>query len=843
MILRVSTADRAAVDSVHLGPGLFLAPCCPGRRAVYGDLHNLRVPHQNRWPCHLESCTARFAGTQCGRHGMSKFPIPLYCVISATVAVTLIPAATVAKPVAGNPLVLWYERPATKWVEALPVGNGRLGAMIFGGVNQERLQLNEDSLWAGGPYDPVNPQAKDALPQVRELVNEGKYHEAASLLSAKVMAKPLGQMPYQTVGDLLLAFPETTNTGNYRRELNLDTATATVSYAAEGVHYTREVFASAPDKMIVLRLKADTPGKISFTGGMNTPMKATVAVEANDTLVMRGQGGDSGGIKGELTYVARVQFRANGGTTTAEADKVTVSGANEVRVLITAATSYKRFGDVSGDPESASRQQLAAAAKKSFARLRARHLADYQALFHRVAIDLGQSQAGNLPTDTRIQHFAEANDPQLAALYYQFGRYLLISSSRPGGQPANLQGLWNESLNPPWQSKYTININTEMNYWPAESGNLAECVEPLIAMVNDLTVTGARTAREMYGARGWVVHHNTDLWRASAPIDGPNWGMWPSGGAWLCLHLWDHYEFSGNQAELKRIYPVLKGAAMFFLDTLQEEPKHKWLVTNPSISPENGHPFGAAVCAGPTMDMQILRDLFANTIRAAETLGVDEEFRRQLAATRARLAPNQVGQAGQLQEWLEDWDMKAPEMNHRHVSHLYGLYPGRDITLRGTPDLAAAVKKSLEIRGDKATGWATAWRICLWAHLDDGDHAFQILRFLLSPERTYPNMFDAHPPFQIDGNFGGAAGIADMLVQSRSGEIELLPALPKAWPTGRVKGLRARGGFEVDVAWQDGKLTEARLRAPKGGVTLLRYGAATREVRLSQGKTCKWDGR
>jgi alpha-L-fucosidase 2 len=745
------------------------------------------------------------------------------------------------EPAADNSLVLWYQKPAVKWVEALPVGNGRLGAMIFGGVNQERLQLNEGTLWAGGPYDPVNPEAKATLPQVRQLVNDGKYAEAAALISRKVMAKPLGQMPYQTVGDLLLSFPETTGE-NYRRELNLDTAIATVSYSTDGVRYTREVFSSAPDNVIVVRLKADKPGKISFSAGMKTPMKATVETDGNNTLVLRGQGGDSGGIKGQIKFEARVMAIAKRGTIAAQAGTLSVVNADEVTLLVVAATSYRKFDDVSGDPEAIVKKQLAAAAKKTFAQLRDAHVADYQRLFHRVSLDLGRSKAMEQPTDERIQHFAEGNDPQLAALYYQFGRYLLISSSRPGGQPANLQGIWNESLNPPWQSKYTININTEMNYWPAESGNLAECVEPLIAMVNDLTVTGARTAREMYGARGWVVHHNTDLWRASAPIDGPNWGMWPSGGAWLCLHLWDHYEFSGDKAYLKRIYPELKGASEFFLDTLQEEPSHKWLVTNPSISPENGHPFGAAVCAGPTMDMQILRDLFANTIKASETLAVDEELRTQLALARARLAPNQIGSAGQLQEWLEDWDMKAGEIHHRHVSHLYGLYPGRDITRRGTPELAAAVKKSLEIRGDKATGWATAWRLCLWTHLGDGDHAFEILKFLLGPERTYPNMFDAHPPFQIDGNFGGAAGIAEMLMQSRVGEIELLPALPKAWASGSVKGLRARGGFDVDVTWNEGKLVQATIRSINGGSTQLRSGSVTRDVKLSKGKVFRWDG-
>lgn len=782
---------------------------------------------------------------------MRTFFLLLKCAVPA-ITLAVYADTTAAAPVSGNEL--WYDKPAVRWTEALPIGNGRVSAMIFGGIGQERLQLNEGTLWAGGPYDPVNPDAREALPQVRQLVNEGKYAEAAKLISAKVMAKPLGQMPYQTVGDLLLTFTGSTNAGNYRRDLDLDKAVVTVSFTSDGVRYTRECFASAPDNVIVVRLTADQPGKVSFSAGMKTPMKATVETDGRSTLIMRGTGGSAGGISGQLKYQARVNVIADGGSTTADGATISVTNANAVTLLIAAATSYKKFDDVSGDPESVVKAQLTAAAGKSLAKVRADHVANYQALFRRVTLNLGQSEAMKQPTDVRIRRFAEGNDPQMAALYYQFGRYLLISCSRPGGQPATLQGLWNESLNPPWQSKYTININTEMNYWPAESGNLAECVEPLIGMVNDLTQTGSRTAQKMYGARGWMVHHNTDLWRASAPIDGPNWGMWPTGGAWLALHLWDRYEFSLDRAFLQRIYPVLKGASEFFLDTLQEEPTHKWLVTNPSISPENGHPFGSAVCAGPTMDMQILRDLFANTIKASETLSVDADLRKQLGEARARLAPNQVGSAGQLQEWLEDWDMKAPDRNHRHVSHLYGLYPGRDIHRRDTPDLAAAVKKSLEIRGDKATGWATAWRICLWTHLGDGDHAYEILRFLISPERTYPNMFDAHPPFQIDGNFGGAAGIVDMLMQSRLGtvtdasrvtvkpEIELLPALPKVWPEGSVKGLRARGGFEVDVTWRDGKLVETTVRAINAGAAQLRYGSVTRDVKLGRNETYRWNG-
>ncbi|NUR55984.1 MAG: glycoside hydrolase family 95 protein [Acidobacteria bacterium] len=769
---------------------------------------------------------------------MKRLTCALFCVLCTA---TLHPAPALQPAPPPGALTLWYRQPATAWVEALPIGNGRLAAMVFGGIVDERLQINEDTLCAGGPYDPANPEALAALPVARRMIAEGRYGDAHALIAAKMMATPLRQMPFQPLGDLRITFADDGPVERYRRELDLDTAIARVSYVSGGVTYTREVFSSPVDQVIVMRVTADRPRRVSMTVGLSTPQQAAIAADGSDTLVMRGVNAGAQGIKGALTFAARVRVLAGGGQARADGQTVRIRDADAVTVLLAAATSYRSYHDVSGDPGRITRRQLDAAGALAYDRLRSAHVREHQRLFRRVSLDLGPSTV-DAPTDERITSFKTTNDPALAALYFQFGRYLLISSSRPGSQPATLQGDWNDQMKPPWESKYTININTEMNYWPAESTNLSELVEPLTALVLDLTHTGARTAKVHYGARGWVAHHNTDLWRASAPVDGPASGMWPTGGAWLCQALWDHYEFTQDRAYLARIYPALTGAAEFFLDTLVEEPSHQWLVTSPSLSPENRHPFGnTSIVAGPAMDSQILRDLFARTVRASEILDRDPELRDRLTKARARLPPDRIGKAGQLQEWLEDWDLQAPDPHHRHVSHLYALYPSEQITVRGTPALAAAARTSLELRGDEATGWGLGWRLNLWARLLDGEHAYRILARLLNPDRTYPNMFDAHPPFQIDGNFGGTAGIAEMLLQSHGGEIARLPALPRAWPAGEVKGLRARGGYEVDLAWREDRLTSATIRVAGGtGRTRVRYGDVVRDATIPRAGSWQW---
>jgi alpha-L-fucosidase 2 len=739
-----------------------------------------------------------------------------------------------AQDVGDHDLRLWYRQPAEAWTEALPIGNGRLGAMIFGGVAHERLQLNEDTLYAGGPYDPSDPEALAALPRVRALIAAGRYAEAQALANEKMMARPLAMPSYQTVGDLLLHFGASSFTDAYRRELDLDAALARVEYRQQGVSWTREVFASAVDQVIVMRIRADRDAAIDLRAGFETPMPGQLRVEG-DTLILSGRNTSQQGLPAALRFEARARLVAQGGELMAADDALTVRGANSVMLVIAAATNYRRFDDLGDDAAATARLRLDAVRDQTWDQMLAAHKADHRRLFQRVTLDLGSSPAASQPTDVRIRNSQRGADPQLAALYFQYARYLLIASSRPGCQPANLQGLWNDKLSAPWGSKYTININTEMNYWPAEPGNLAECVQPLVALVKDLAVTGARTARVNYGARGWVAHHNTDLWRGTAPIDGARWGMWPTGGAWLCKHLWDHYDYGGDRAYLADVYPLMRGAAQFFLDTLVPDASGQYLVTSPSISPENEHPMGAAICAGPAMDSQILRDLFAHCMRAAEILGVDAGFHAECGAARAKLPPDRIGKGGQLQEWLEDWDMEAPEPEHRHVSHLYALFPGDQISVRRTPQLAAAARRSLELRGDLSTGWAIAWRINLWARLRAADHAHSVLMLLLDPSRTYPNMFDAHPPFQIDGNFGGANGILEMLLQCGDGEIELLPALPRAWPAGTLRGVRARGGFELDLAWRDGTLERAVVRSARGGVAQLRYRESVRRVRVRKG--------
>ena len=773
--------------------------------------------------------------------------------------------AAIAQPAMSS--AIWFRQPASEWNRALPVGNGRLGAMIFGGTREEHIQLNEETLWTGGPYNPVVKGASAALPEIRRLLFAGDVPGAHDLFGRTMMGVPYEQMKYQPLGDLLIAFPGHDTVTSYRRELLLDSAIARVSYVVNGVTFRRDVFVSAPDNAIVIRLSANRPGALTFSAelhGVRNPAHSNYGTDyfrmdgvAPDGLRITGKNSDYLGIAGRLTYEARLKARADGarGTVAVDYRTLRVSGADAVTIVLAAATSFVNYKDVSGNPAERVRAVLDRASTRAYDAMLRDHVAEHQRWFGRVHLSLDGTSADALalPTDERIKRFATAPDPDLAALYYQFGRYLLIASSRPGTEAANLQGIWNDNPNPWWDAKYTININLPMNYWPAETGNLPEMVGPLAKLVSEVAETGAETAREHWGARGWVVHQNTDLWRAAAPMDGPSWGAWPVGGAWLMTNLYEHFRFSGDTADLRRIYPLLRDQARFLLDVLVPYPGKGWLVTAPSNSPENypawpgnGEFFdevsgisltARTMAAGPTMDMHIIRDVFGAFDEAATLLNADSALAAEVRSARARLAPNQIGKHGQLQEWLEDWDDLEPQ--HRHLSPLWGLYPGSEITPERTPALAAAAAVTLDRRGTGGCGWSYGWKMGLRARLYDGEKSLEQFRALLT-RSSLPNLFSlCGRAMQVDANLGASAAIAEMLVQSHQDVLRLLPALPSEWRDGSVQGLRARGGLDVDVAWVNGRATRATLRAhvtrrcrmqAKGSVTVTSDGQRVRLV-------------
>lgn len=727
---------------------------------------------------------------------------------------------------------LWYDAPATCWLEALPLGNSRMGAMVFGGTDTEQIQLNEETFWSGGPHNNNSSTSLRYLTEVRSLIFDGKEKEAENIINREFVKGPHG-MRYLTLGSLNLQFGHK-DVKDYVRDLDLQTATSSTSYIYNNVKYTRKVIASLADGVVLVNIKASKKGALSFTLTQSCQLPTEVKVEGA-TLVATIKGADQEGIKAALTAQCRTDVKTNG-RIIAEGNALKIDNATEATLYVSAATNFVNYNDVSGDASAKNEQYLKAAETMPFATLHKRHVTLYKSQYDRVKLSLPSTDNQSLPTVQRLDKFYGSQDMGMVALLFNYGRYLLISSSQKGGQPANLQGVWNDKMNAPWDSKYTININAEMNYWPAEVCNLSETAEPLFSMIRDLTQTGAETARAMYGCRGWMAHHNTDLWRIAGPVDGAFWGMFPNGGGWLSTHLWEHYQYTLDKDFLNEYYPILKGAADFYLDYMVERDGE--LLVVPSVSPEQGgRGKQSPVCAGCTMDNQIARDVLSQALFAARELDKDADYQQKLTKAIAMLPPMKIGQYGQLQEWREDLD--DPRNEHRHISHLYGLYPSSQISPYKTPDLWKAAGVTLKQRGDQATGWSLGWKTNFWARMLDGNHAFTIISNMLRllpnegkerqyPDgRTFPNLFDAHPPFQIDGNFGVTAGIVEMLMQSdpitdAKPYIHLLPALPDAWPAGSISGIKARGGYELSISWKEGKLTSAAITAQQDGTLRLR---------------------